>query len=162
MPGEKTYTLAIGKWPRVGIVTIHSVSDTKIARFPISFLASCGDNTWGYVSFVVSLLVEADPQHPASIIDPKTGQPVNPDDVPVAGMYRFVEQGAFIRAGLSEPFSVLRLSSTTRAGATVGRGVTGRSAGVLGEQIPGPSQGAQRVLRGVSTPLMSICPADTS
>lgn len=111
MPGEKTYRLAIGKWRRSGTVTIQSVLDTKIARFPIGFLASCGDNSWNYVSFVVSLLVEADPQHPASIIEPNTGLLVNPDDVPVAGTYRFVEQGAFMRSRLS---FVLRSSSTTR------------------------------------------------
>lgn len=100
MPGEKTYTLAIGRWRRSGIVTIRSVLDTKIARFPIGFLASCGDNTWDYISFVVGLLVEADPQHPASIIDQITGQSVRPDDAPVPGTYRLVEQGALIWSGL--------------------------------------------------------------
>lgn len=104
MPGEKTYTLAIGRWRRSGIVTIRSVLDTKIARFPIGFLASCGDNTWDYISFVVGLLVEADPQHPASIIDQITGQSVRPDDAPVPGTYRLVEQGALIWSGLSEAF----------------------------------------------------------
>ena len=39
MPGEKTYTVTIGKWRRSGVVTIQSVLDTKIARFPIAFLA---------------------------------------------------------------------------------------------------------------------------
>ncbi len=121
MPGEKTYTLAIGKWRRSGTVTIQSVLDTKIARFPIGFLASCGDNSWNYVSFVVSLLVEADPQHPASIIEPNTGLLVNPDDVPVAGTYRFVEQGAFMRSRLSQAFVRLALilydqANTARSG----------------------------------------------
>jgi len=104
MPGEKTYTLAIGRWRRSGIVTIRSVLDTKIARFPIGFLASCCDNTWDYISFVVGLLVEADPQHPASIIDQITGQSVRPGDAPVPGTYRLVEQGALIWSGLSEAF----------------------------------------------------------
>jgi hypothetical protein len=94
MPGEKTYTLSIGKWRRSGIVTILSALDTKIARFPVSFLASCGDNTWSYVFFVVSLLVESDPQHPSTIVDLNTGQSVGLNEAPQAGMYRLVEQGA--------------------------------------------------------------------
>lgn len=85
-------------------MTIRSVLETKIARFPIGFLASCGDNTWDYISFVVGLLVEADPQHPASIIDQITGQSVRPGDAPVPGTYRLVEQGALIWSGLSEAF----------------------------------------------------------
>lgn len=104
MPGEKTYTLAVRKWRRSGVVTIQSVLDTKIARFPIGFLASCGDNTWDYVSFVVKLLVEADPQYPPSIIDPNTGQSVNPGDVPVPGTYKFLEQGALVRSMLFKAF----------------------------------------------------------
>jgi hypothetical protein len=65
-----------------------------LTKFPINFLETCGDNTWGYVSYVVSLLVEADPQHPGAIIDPQSGQPVGLHGVPGAGTFKYIEQGA--------------------------------------------------------------------
>lgn len=93
MPSEKIYTLASGVWPRSTKVTVETCVGTRIARLPINFLETCGDNTWSYVSYVISLLVIADPMHPGHIIDFRTGLPVDPDDVPTAGTYRFIEQG---------------------------------------------------------------------
>jgi hypothetical protein len=91
--GDKTYTTAAGKWRRSDTVTIVSIHDKRIARFPIDFLATCGDNTWSYVNHVVSLLVVVDPDHSGSILDPATGLPVDPDAAPTAGQYRYVEEG---------------------------------------------------------------------
>jgi hypothetical protein len=41
-----SYTMASSKWRRSGFVEIISAYETPIASFPISFLESCGDNTW--------------------------------------------------------------------------------------------------------------------
>ena len=93
MPGDKTYTIGAGVWPRSPKLTIESFVGTRIARFSLNFLETCGDNKWSYVFYVVSLLVVADPQHPGSVMDSETGLPVNPDDVPRAGTFLFIEQG---------------------------------------------------------------------
>lgn len=94
MPGQKTYNTAASAWPRSGRLVIESVLDTLIAKFPLNFLETCGDNTWVYVSYVISLLVEPDPRHPGAIIDPESGRPVNPNDIPVAGTFKYIEEGA--------------------------------------------------------------------
>ena len=93
MPGEKTYTLAAGVWPRSAKITIESRVGTRIARLPLNFLQTCGDNTWSYISYLISLLVIADPLHPGFIIDPLTGLPVDGDGTPSAGTFQFIEQG---------------------------------------------------------------------
>jgi hypothetical protein len=93
MPGEKTYTIAAGVWPRSPKVTIESCVGTRIARLPLNFLETCGDNTWSYVSYLVSLLVVCEEEHPGSVIDPQTGMPVDPDEVPRSGTFMFIEQG---------------------------------------------------------------------
>jgi hypothetical protein len=81
------------KWRRSGFVEIISAYDTPIASFPISFLESCGDNTWNYIEHVVSLVIEVDAQHPGRVVN-ADGLPVNSSDAPVAGSFRYIEQGA--------------------------------------------------------------------
>jgi hypothetical protein len=93
MPSEKTYTIAAGVWPRSAKITIESRLGTRIARLPLNFLATCGDNTWSYVSYVLSLLVIADPLHPGCIVDPQTGMPVDGNAAPFAGTFHFIEEG---------------------------------------------------------------------
>lgn len=93
MPGDKMYTTAAGVWPRCPKLTIDSCNGTRIARFPLDFLATSSHNTWSYVCYVVSLLVKGDPHHPGSIIDPLNGLPVDLDGVPRAGTFPYVEQG---------------------------------------------------------------------
>ena len=93
MPSPKTYNTAASAWPRSKRLLLVSVLDTPIAKFPINYLESCGDNTWEYVSYVVSLLVEADPLHPGAIIDPEHGNAVDPCATPVAGTFRYIENG---------------------------------------------------------------------
>jgi len=93
MPGDKTYTIAAGVWPRCLKLTIESFVGTRIARFPLDFLETSSDNTWSYVCYVISLLVVADPRHPGSVIDPQTGFPVDNDGVPRAGTFQYIEEG---------------------------------------------------------------------
>jgi hypothetical protein len=93
MPSEKTYTIAAGVWPRSPKVTIESCIGTRIARLPLNFLETCGDNTWSYVSYLLSLLVVPEEKHPGSIIDPHTGLIVDPNAIPHAGTFTFIEQG---------------------------------------------------------------------
>lgn len=63
-----------------------------IASFPMSFLLSCGNNTWEYIFHVVSLLVEVDPSHPGEFVD-EFGRPINAQEIPVSGTVRYVERG---------------------------------------------------------------------
>jgi hypothetical protein len=88
-----SYTMASSKWRRSGFVEIVSAYETPIASFPISFLETCGDNTWHYIDHVVSLVIEVDTQHPGGVVD-ADGLPVNSSDAPVAGSFRYLEQGA--------------------------------------------------------------------
>ncbi len=66
---EITYKTAAQAWPRGPRVIILSTVDTEIAKFPLAFLETCGDNTWSYVFYVISLLVEADPMHTGAIVN---------------------------------------------------------------------------------------------
>ena len=93
MPGKMTYNTAASAWPRSGRLIIESVLDTTIAKIPLNFLQTCGDNNWAYVSYVVSLLVEADSQYPGYIIDPQTGHEVDSHSAPVAGTFKYIEHG---------------------------------------------------------------------
>ena len=93
MPGDKTYTTAAGVWPRCPKLTIDSYVGTRIARFPLDFLETCGDNTWSYVCHVVSLLVIADSQHPGWVHDIRTGLPVEAGGIPQPGTFQYIERG---------------------------------------------------------------------
>lgn len=95
MNDEVSYTMAASKWRRSGHVEIVSVYDTVIASFPIDFLKTCGDNTWQYILHVVAIIVELDPVHPGSIFF-EDGVAVDYQDIPMAGRFRFLEQGLSI------------------------------------------------------------------
>ena len=89
---DKQFILAVRSWPRGARVIIKSVSGTTIAQIPISFLRSCGHNTWLYVLDVVNLLVEQDVDHPGHVYDSEV-QAVDIDSVPVGGTFRYLQQG---------------------------------------------------------------------
>jgi hypothetical protein len=93
MPSDKTYALAAVAWPRCPSIRIESSVGTRIARLPLNFLETCGDNTWSFVSYIISLLIIPDPGHPGSIIDVESGLPVDLLSIPYAGTFRFVERG---------------------------------------------------------------------
>lgn len=88
----KSYTTARGIWRRTSEVEILSVFDTRIAAFPIGFLSTCGDNTWHYILFVISLCVDPDSLHPGQLVDDQ-GEPINLGSIPSAGTYRYLETG---------------------------------------------------------------------
>ena len=89
---DVTYTTAAAIW-RSGSVVIVSALGTRIAVFPMDFLlATCGDNTWGYVSFAVICVIDIDPQHPGNIIDDQ-GHPVDLEAVPFHGTFCYSETG---------------------------------------------------------------------
>lgn len=100
MESQVTYTTASGRWRRSGNVNVLSIHDTQIATFPMAFLQSCGDNTWRYILFVISLLVNVASDHPGELFDP-LGHPVSPQDAPVAGTFRYIERGEERRASLN-------------------------------------------------------------
>ena len=93
---DVTYKTAAQAWPRGPRMIILSNVDTEIAKFPLAFLASCGDNTWSYVLYVVSLLVNEDAHHSGSIVDLE-GRPVDAHDAPIAGTFRYIEEGESVR-----------------------------------------------------------------
>lgn len=97
-----SYTMASSKWRRSGFVEVVSIHGTPIASFPLSFLVSCGDNTWQYIHYAVNLVIEVDDPHRAGDIVNAEDLPVNPQDAPIAGEFRYVEQGTstkFLAAG---------------------------------------------------------------
>ena len=89
-----TYTTAAGVslWRRCGTVIIVSVLDTRIAIFPLSFLDTCGDNSWEYIYLVISLLIEVDPKHPGQLYD-ESGDLVDLHAFPTPGTFRYLESG---------------------------------------------------------------------
>jgi hypothetical protein len=99
MGEEVSYELATARWRRTATVQIISVLDTEIGDFPLSFLSSCGDNTWQYILDTVQQLVDAAPDHPGNIFQTsEDGQevdevPVAAGETPVAGDFRFRQLG---------------------------------------------------------------------
>ncbi len=97
MSEEVTYELATARWRRTGTVQIISILDTDIADFPITFLASCGDNTWQYILHVVHQLVNPVSDHPGILCvadeDGENEQPVTVEEPPSAGLFRYKQQG---------------------------------------------------------------------
>ena len=89
---EPNFPLAISAWPGPKL-RIISVIGTRIATFPMAFLTTCGDNTWLYINYVLSLLVTLDPLHPASLFDPHTRLPVDTDGPTRPGTFEYIEQG---------------------------------------------------------------------
>jgi len=87
-----SYTMAASKWRRSGFVEVVSIHGTPIASFPLSFLMTCGDNTWQYVQYGVSLVIDVDSHHPGSIVNAED-LCVNLQDTPTAGIFSYVEQG---------------------------------------------------------------------
>lgn len=92
MDKSTAYTTAAGVWRRSTYVNIYSILDTEIAIFPVDFLSTCGDNTWGYVLFAIGCVVDPDPLHLGQIVDHQN-VPVSLDSAPVAGNYRYIETG---------------------------------------------------------------------
>jgi hypothetical protein len=74
-------------------------SDHQIAVFPLSFLHSCGDNTWQYVLYVVNLLVDQIRGHPGRIVITDDvnaiddALPVDFQSSPTAGTYYCIQDG---------------------------------------------------------------------
>lgn len=98
---DVTYTTAAGIWRRSGFVVIVSVLGTRIAVFPMDFLATCGDNTWGYILFAVTCVIDVDQQHPGRIID-EQDCPVDLEAAPVQGTFCYVETGVPEGASISQ------------------------------------------------------------
>lgn len=87
-----TYTTALGVWRRSGAVHISSLHETKIASFPLDFLRSCGDHTWEYILYVVSLLIEIDADHPGQLHDDQD-KLIDLQNLPTSGYYHYIERG---------------------------------------------------------------------
>jgi hypothetical protein len=92
---DVSYTTAAGLWRRSGFITITSTLGTRIAVFPIDFLTTCGDNTWNYVAFAVSCVIDIDPSHPGAIVDDQY-LPVALELSPTPGTFQYVEAGTSI------------------------------------------------------------------
>ena len=110
MGEEVTYELATARWRCADTVQIISVLGTEIADFPLTFLASCGDNTWRYILDTVHLLVDPVPDRPGSIyvgseeMDDLDEVPVASEDAPQAGIYRYKQLGELSMFGTISPF----------------------------------------------------------
>lgn len=93
---DVTYTMAAGLWRRSGFIVITSVLGTRIAVFPMDFVATCGDNTWAYILFAVSCVIDLDPHHPGVIVDDQN-TPVGLGSSPTPGTFRYLETGTSLR-----------------------------------------------------------------
>ena len=99
MSEEVTYELATARWRRTSTVQIISLFDSEIADFPLSFLASCGVNSWQYILDVVDELVDPVPGHPGGIFIVNDGEDEESEvqvalgEMPSAGIYRFKQLG---------------------------------------------------------------------
>ncbi len=87
-----SYLRAHFKWRRSGLITIVTTYDTEIGTFPMSFLESCGDNSWQYILFVVSQLVDIRSDGPGTLVS-EQGQEVDMQSAPAEGVYRYLLTG---------------------------------------------------------------------
>jgi hypothetical protein len=92
---EVSYELAAIRWRRSDTIDVLTIHDTQIAVFPLAFLSSCGDNTWQYVLNVVHQLVTPIPERPGVIVT-EMGEPVNLEEPPSAGTFRYKQPGALL------------------------------------------------------------------
>ncbi len=99
MSEQITYELSAVRWRRSKTVDIISRLGDQIAVFPLTFLHSCGDNTWQYVLYVVEQLVDQVPGHPGRIVIEDHAQvaddalPVDLQATPTAGTYCYIQDG---------------------------------------------------------------------
>jgi len=99
MSGQITYELAAVRWRRSETVDIISRLGVQIAVFPLTFLHTCGDNTWQYVLYVVEQLVDQVRGHPGRIVIEDDAQvaddavPVDLYATPTAGTYYYIQDG---------------------------------------------------------------------
>jgi hypothetical protein len=99
MSEQVTYEIAAVRWRRSQTVDIVTRLGTQIGVFPLSFLHSCGDDTWQYVLFVVNLLVDQIRGHPGKIVITDDAQavddalPVDLQSSPTAGTYYYIQDG---------------------------------------------------------------------
>jgi phenolic acid decarboxylase len=99
MSEQVTYELAAVRWRRSQTVDIVTRLGNQIAVFPLSFLLSCGDNTWEYVLYVVNLPVDQIRGHDGRIVigdDPQAiddALPVDLQGSPTAGTYYYIQDG---------------------------------------------------------------------
>jgi hypothetical protein len=105
MGDEVTYELATARWRRTDTVQVISFLDSEIADFPLSFLASCGDNSWQYILDVVHQLIDPIANHPGGFFvvnedGEEDGElPVDLGEPPCAGIFRFKQLGMSIVTG---------------------------------------------------------------
>lgn len=103
MTEEVTYELATARWRRTSTVQIVSILDTDIADFPLSFLASSGDDTWHYILHVIRLLVLVTPELPGCLyVANDTTEEETPVDIsltPTAGRFRYKQLGRCLCPG---------------------------------------------------------------
>ena len=83
-------TTAAGLWRLSGFIVFVSVLDTKIAVFPMDFLATCRDNTWADISFSIACVIDIDLLHPSQILG-EHGRLVDHQSVPTRGIFRCIE-----------------------------------------------------------------------
>jgi hypothetical protein len=99
MSEQVTYELAAVRWRRSQTIDIVTRVGNQIAVFPLSFLRSCGDNTWQYVLYVVNLLVDQIRGHPGRIVITDDvhaiddALPVDLQSSPTAGTFCYIQDG---------------------------------------------------------------------
>jgi hypothetical protein len=97
-----SYELAVDSWVDTKSIDILSLSDSRIATFPLAFVQRGGDNSWQYVLNVVQQLVDQIPDRPGIITD-ADGVPLNLADAPSSGLYRYMQPGASIEIWIDCP-----------------------------------------------------------
>ena len=87
------YERAVLRWRRTGRIRIETSLGTEIAVFPLSFVESCGINTWSFILDVVRQLVEQVPGGQNAIVDGR-GRSVDLEEAPYPGTFVYKDEGA--------------------------------------------------------------------
>ena len=95
------YEYVFRSWSSIQYVDILTEDDSLLARFPLTFLEACGDNSWSYISVVIHHLVNEE-----GILSKSDGTRVDPQGSPEHGNYVFrcinhSDEGSTALAGLA-------------------------------------------------------------
>ncbi len=105
------YERAVLRWRCTGRIRIETSLGTEIAVFPLSFVESCGINTWSFILDVVRQLVEQVPGGQNAIVD-GIGRPVDLGQAPYPGTFIYKDTGTSPKPNSPLRFPFFRCRTT--------------------------------------------------
>ena len=88
-----TYDLAVNLWRSSEIVVVRDSGGRNIGLFPVAFIRDGGDDSWGYIFSVLTMLVDI-PEGISWSVKNDYGNIMSEGSSPVAGAYTMEMSGS--------------------------------------------------------------------